>query len=126
MSRTRDELLRDALLLTKASQADVDRKGLEVASALVAASLAPDDMPFVERLHGPFPWLSLLKPSEQAAFATEIVDVARGCAAVSRFEQLLITLEGWLASAEAVAAGYTPDDQLDWLQTAQPAPSLRG
>lgn len=116
----------DALVLTKASQADDDRKGLELASALVAVSLAPNDVPFTERLRTPFPWLALLSLSEQEAFAKEIVDVARGCAAVSRYDQLLATLHAWMATAEAVAAGYTPDDELQWLDTAQPVVDPRG
>ncbi|WP_423185122.1 hypothetical protein [Arthrobacter sp. NyZ413] len=47
-------------------------------------------------------------------FATEIVEVARACAAVSSFERLFVVLAEWRATAEAVAAGYTPDDQLEW------------
>lgn len=62
--------------------------------------------PFVERLRMPFPWLALLSPSEQEVSAKEIVDIARGCAAVARHDQLLATLHAWLATAEALAAGY--------------------
>lgn len=109
----------DALVLTKASQVDDDRKGLELASSLVAASLAPDDVPFVERLRVPFPWLALLTPGEQGVFAKEVVDVARGCASVARYEQLLMTLHAWVATAEAVAAGYTRDDELQWLDVTE-------
>ncbi|MGL4176277.1 MAG: type II toxin-antitoxin system Phd/YefM family antitoxin [Dermatophilaceae bacterium] len=116
----------EALVLTKASQADDDRKGLELASALVAASLAPGDVSFLERLRTPFPWLALLAPGEQEAFAKEIVDVARGCASVSRYDQLLMTLHAWVATAEAVAAGYTPDDELQWLEATEAVADPRG
>lgn len=116
----------DALVLTKASQVEYDRKGVELASALVAASLAPDDVPFVERLRRPFPWLALLTPGEQDAFAKEVVEVARGCASVSRYGQLLMTLHAWVATAEAVAAGYTPDDELQWLDASEAVADPRG
>ena len=116
----------DALVLTRASQADDDRRGLELASAIVAASLASDAVPFVERLRTPFPWLALLTPDDQRTFATEIVDVARGCAAVARYVQLLATLHAWVATAEAIAAGYTPDDELEWLDVAEVVADPRG
>lgn len=116
----------DALVLTKASQADYDRKGLEFAAALVAASLAPDDVPFVERLRQPFPWLALLSSADQEAFAQEVVGIARACASVSRFDRLLLTLHSWKATAEEVAAGYTPDDELEWLESAEAVADPRG
>lgn len=116
----------DSLVLTKASQADYDRKGLELAAALVAVSLAPDNRPFVERLRQPFPWLALLSPTDQEAFATEVIDVARACAAISRFDQLLLTLHSWKATAEEVAAGYTSDEELEWLEAAEPVVDPRG
>lgn len=116
----------DSLVLTKASQADSDRKGLELAAALVAASLAPDNRPFVERLRQPFPWLALLSSTDQEAFAIEVIDLARACAAVSRFDRLLLTLRSWEATAEEVAAGYTPDDELEWLDAAELVVDPRG
>lgn len=106
----------EALVLTKASQANYERKGLQLAASLVAASLAPDDVPFVERLRGPFPWLALLSSSDQDAFAQEVVSIARACASISQFDRLLLTLHSWKATAEEVAPGYTPDDELEWLE----------
>jgi PHD/YefM family antitoxin component YafN of YafNO toxin-antitoxin module len=105
----------EALVLARASDVDKERQGLELAAQLVAASLAPADVPFVERLRGPFPWLEFLSQQHREQFAAEIVDVARACAAVSRFDRLLVTLAAWRATAEAIAAGYTSDDELEWL-----------
>ena len=110
----------ESLVLVRASDVARQREGLELAAHLVAASLAPDDVPFVERLRAPFPWVEFLTPADREAFAQEVVDVARACAAVSRFDRLLLTLTAWRSTAEAIAAGYTHDDQLDWLD--QPAP----
>lgn len=89
--------------------------GTRAAAHLVAASLAPGDTPFVERLRGPFPWLEFLKPAERELFAREVVDIARACAAVSHFDRLLVTVTAWHSTAEAFAYGYTPDAKLEWL-----------
>lgn len=75
------------LILTEASQADADRSGLELVAHVVAASLSMDDRPFAQRLRDPFPWVVLLSAEEQDSFATEVVGVARACAALSRFER---------------------------------------
>gem|GEM_PF-5023884 len=76
---------------------------------------APGNVPFDERLRGPFPWVEFLKPADRAQFARDIVDVARACAAVSRFDRLLLTMKARHATAEATAAGYTHDDDVEWL-----------
>jgi hypothetical protein len=101
----------ETLVLSKASEADRDRRGLELASVVVAAALAPDSRPFTQRLRQPFPWLAFLSPDDQSAFATEVVDVARACAAISQFGPLLRTVDAWRSSAEQAAAGPAPDDQ---------------
>ncbi len=116
----------ETLVLTRASQAEEDRQGLELASALVAASLAPDDVPFVQRLHQPFPWLALLSPADQAEFAREVIEVARACAALSHYDRLLLTVHEWMATAEAVAVGYTRDEDLTWLDQPVVVPDPRG
>ena len=115
----------EALVLAKASDVARQRAGLELAAQLVAASLAPTDVPFVDRLRGPFPWLEFLRSSDRDAFAQEVVDVARACAAVSQFDRLLITLRRWQSTAEAIAAGYTADDDLDWLEDPTPIADSR-
>lgn len=115
----------EALVLAKASDVARQRAGLELAAQLVAASLAPTDVPFVERLRGPFPWLEFLRSTDRDAFAQEVIDVARACAAVSQFDHLLITLRRWQSTAEAIAAGYTADDDLDWLEDPSPTADPR-
>jgi PHD/YefM family antitoxin component YafN of YafNO toxin-antitoxin module len=105
----------ESLILSKASEVEFQRRGLELAAQLVAASLAPAERPFSERLRAPFPWVEFLKPEDRELFAQEIVDVARACASVSRFDRLLLTLEAWRSTAEALAEGFTPDDQLMWI-----------
>ncbi|GAA3621191.1 prevent-host-death protein [Kineosporia mesophila] len=105
----------EPFVLLKASEVEFQRRGLELAAQLVAASLAPGDQPFAERLRVSFPWVEFLKPEDRLQFAQEIVDVARACAAVSRFDRLLLSLREWRSTAEALAQGYTPDDELIWI-----------
>ena len=45
--------------------------------------------------------------------------MARACASVSRFDRLVLTMKAWHSTAEAIAAGYTHDDDVEWL--AEPA-----
>lgn len=115
----------EALVLTRSSEVDHQRQGLELAAQVVAASLAPDDVPFVNRLRAPFPWMDFLSRVEQEAFAEELVGVARACAAVSRFDRLVIVLQAWRSTAEAKAADFTPDDQLSWLDEPGVVPDPR-
>lgn len=103
------------LVLSKASDAAQQQEGLKLAAQLVAASLAPDDEPFVDRLRLPFPWIEFLSGPERQDFAEELVSVARACASVGRFDRLLITIHAWEATATALASGYTADVDLHWL-----------
>ncbi len=103
-----------------------EHEALRLASHLVAASLAPGEESFTSRLLGPFPWLGFLPGEQREAFAAEIVEVARACAAISSFDRLFIILAEWKATAEAVAAGYTHDDELDWLDEPATVEDPRG
>ena len=115
----------ETLVLTKESDLARQREGLELAAHLVAASLAPADVPFVERLRGPFPWIEFFDPSDREAFAQEVVDVARACAATSRFGRLLLALRAWHSTAQAIAVGYTHDENLEWLAVPEPVADPR-
>jgi len=110
----------EALVLTRASAVEHQRLGLQLAAQLIAASLADSRTPFLDRLRVPFPWLEFLNGPDRAAFAAEVIDVARACAAVSQFDRLTDVLMAWRATAEAIAAGYTRDEDLTWI--CEPAP----
>lgn len=105
----------EPLTLLPSRTVEREHEALRLASQLVAASLAPGGQSFTERLRDPFPWLGFLPPAQREAFASEIVEVARACASISSFDRLFIVLAEWRATAEAMAAGYTHDDELDWL-----------
>ncbi|WP_026818211.1 hypothetical protein [Arthrobacter castelli] len=110
----------EPLTLAKSSDIAYEQEGLELAAQLMAVALSDEPGPFVDRLRGPFPWLEFLSSTDRDSFAREIVDVARACASVSRFDRLLVTLRAWRSTAEAISAGYTPDDELEWMEDADP------
>ena len=105
----------EPLTLVRSSSVAREHEALRLATNLVAASLAPGDSSFAERLLVPFPWLGFLPAQQREQFATEIVEVSRACASISSFDRLFIVLAEWRSTAEAIAAGFTPDDELDWL-----------
>ncbi len=112
------------LVLESRQNVETERAGVELASHLVAASLAPSDAPFAERLMSVFPWMEFLSASGREEFAEEVVRVARACAAVSRYERLLITLNSWQDSAVAISMGYA-DRQVEWLDEGETVPDPR-
>ena len=115
----------ETLVLTLASTVEHQRIGLQLAAQLIAASLADSGTPFVDRLKAPFPWLEFLSAIDRASFADEVVDVARACATVSQFDRLMEVLTAWRSTAEAIAAGFTRDEDLTWLLEPAPVPDPR-
>lgn len=104
----------ETLILTRKSE--IERQGtiLRMAADLVAASLGPESEPFANRLQERFPWMHFLSDPEREMFAQEIVQSARGCAAVQDFGPFLVELHEWYTTAQAKAAGFTPDLDLNW------------
>ncbi len=102
-------------VLAKASDVAKERRAISIAADLVSASLSTSGLNLADRLRQPFPWIEFLAPQSQVRFANEIVDVTRACAAVGQFSRLLVVFEAWRSSAETIADGYTPDDELEWL-----------
>lgn len=115
----------ESLVLTRKSEYDEHFAALAVAADLVAVSLAPGDSPLEDRLLERFPWLRFLSARDRTSFTTDIIDTARGCAAVHDFGPFLVELHEWQATAAAVAAGYTSPDDLEWLDEPMVAPDPR-
>jgi PHD/YefM family antitoxin component YafN of YafNO toxin-antitoxin module len=105
----------EGFVLARSEDVEQERRALRLAADLVAASLSQTGQPLAERLRQQFPWVEFLAGEDREQFATEIVDVTRACAAVGHFGRLLVAFEAWRSTAEAIAAGYTPDAELDWL-----------
>jgi hypothetical protein len=104
----------ETLVLMRKSEVERQSTVLRMAADLIAASLGPESEPFASRLQDRFPWMRFLNGPEQEMFAKEIVQSARGCAAVRDFGPFMVDLQEWYATAQAKAAGFTPDDELDW------------
>lgn len=104
------------LVLTSAQSTKRSRSGLRFAAAIVGAALAEWPDSFAHRLHSAFPWMTFLNESEQEAFADELVDLARACASVERFEPLALAVQAWKSTAEAYADGVPRDgEDIEWL-----------
>ncbi|MCL2090032.1 MAG: type II toxin-antitoxin system Phd/YefM family antitoxin [Micrococcales bacterium] len=106
----------EALVLMRKSEADADRAGLALASQIIAVAVTDWPDSFAARLRGPFPWLLFLSQAAQERFAAELVETARACTSVARFEPLATLIHAWQSTAEAHAAGWATDDY-DWLDT---------
>lgn len=115
----------EPLTLLRSKTVEREHEALQLAANLVAASLAPGESSFADRLLGPFPWLGFLPVHQREQFASEIVEVSRACASISNFDRLFVVLSAWKATAEAVASGYTPDAELDWLDESEPVDDPR-
>jgi PHD/YefM family antitoxin component YafN of YafNO toxin-antitoxin module len=115
----------ESLILLRSSTVEREHEALGLAASLVAASLAPGSLSFAERLIVPFPWLGFLPVEQRENFASEVVEVSRACASISNFDRLFVVLAEWKATAEAIAFGYTPDAELDWLDAAEPVSDPR-
>jgi hypothetical protein len=106
---------KESLVVSRVSAVEKDREGLRLASALIAVALGGGD--FVTRLREPFPWLVFLERKHQEEFSREVVDIARACASIGRFDRLVVMLISWKDTAEAVAAGYSAGgEDLTWLE----------
>lgn len=110
----------EGFVLARSGDVERERRALELAMRVVVSSLDQGAQPLGERLREPFPWLGFLPADGRERFAAEMVDLTRACAAVGQFSRLLVTFAAWRSTAEAIAAGYTPDGEVDWL--ADPVP----
>ncbi|TKJ29457.1 type II toxin-antitoxin system Phd/YefM family antitoxin [Blastococcus sp. CCUG 61487] len=115
----------ESFVLARSEDVDRERRAFAVAANLVAVSLDSSGRSLGERLRQHFPWVAFLEPEQREQFAAEIVEVTRASASVSQFAPILITFEAWRSTAEAFAAGYTPDAELEWLDEPAAVPDPR-
>lgn len=94
------------LVLTTKERSDDDEAVLDIAAQLIAAVTVHEGLPLHERLAIPYPWLKLLSRDDQRRFAKEIVEVARGSFSLRQPRALLLEMQAWRNSAEAIAAGW--------------------
>ncbi len=94
------------LVLTTKERSDDDEAVLDIAAQLIAAVTVNEHLPLHDRLAIPYPWLKMLSRADQQRFAREIVDVARGSFSLRQPRRLLLEMQAWRNSAEAIAAGW--------------------
>jgi hypothetical protein len=94
------------LVLTTKERSDEDEAVLDIAAELIAAVTVNQELPLHERLAIPYPWIGMLSRADQRQFAREIVEVARGSFALRQPRRLLLEMQAWRNSAEAIAAGW--------------------
>ncbi|WP_144760826.1 prevent-host-death protein [Curtobacterium sp. 9128] len=99
------------LVLTTKERSDEDDAVLEIAAQLIAAVTLDEHLPMHERLVVPYPWIAMLSRDDQKRFAREIVEVARGSFSLRQPRRLLLELQAWRNSAEAIAAGWGSAEQ---------------
>lgn len=110
----------EGFVLLRARDVAEEQKALRVAFDVLLATLPQDASPIEQQMLRQFPWLQFLTPERREEFADEMVATARACASVGRFSRLLTVYASWYSTAEALAAGITPDDDLDWLDEPEP------
>lgn len=112
----------EPLTLLPSRMIEREHAAFGVVANLAAALLAPGSLSFPERLLVPFPWLGFLPSKQREQFAAEIVEVTRACVSINNFDRLFVVLAEWKSTAEAVATGFTPDNELDWLDDVEVVP----
>lgn len=101
------------LVLTTKERSDDDEAVLDIAAQLIAAMTVNVELPLQDRLAIPYPWLKLLSAEDQVRFAKEITEIARGSFSLRQPRTLLLEMQAWRNSAEAIAAGWDrPEPQL--------------
>jgi hypothetical protein len=92
----------EPLRLSKAHAVHADSDALSALAQLITLTI--DDKTcerLANRLTDPFPWIALLPSKSQKEFVAELVDTARACASLGRFDEVTIALNAWKAKAEA-------------------------
>ena len=103
----------DDLVLLRADSLDSDRRGAELAVRVARATLIHGgDM--AAALDSLFPWTAVLSKNGRQRFAAEMDELVWASIQLGRFTRLLHEFASWEGTAEAIAAGYRPDDELDW------------
>jgi len=92
--------------------------GVELAARVLGVVGRADGKPTWQDLAVQFPWIELLPKDQRSHCLTDVLKTTQGCAALSNFQPLVVTVESWKATAEAYAMGW---DQLttEWLPPAE-------
>jgi hypothetical protein len=107
---------RDAadLILLRADDLEQVQQGAALVLRIARAALSHGgDM--LAGLRSLYPWTALLSESAMARFAAEMDKLVWSSAELGHFGQLIHTFASWQGTAEALADGMRPDEELTWL-----------
>jgi len=110
----------EPLVLARLADMASDREGVALAAKVMSAATAPSPDTLTERLAVPFPWVTFLQDREREDMAQDVIATVSACASVAQFEPLIVCVKAWQATAEAYAAGWHNDDNLEWLDSRLP------
>lgn len=105
---------RDAepLLLMSQREADARAELLDIAGALIAATL--EDGPLTERMASRYPWMYALSAQDRKECARDLVDAARASFSTQQPHLAIAQLTSWRETATAIAAGLG-SQPVEWL-----------
>lgn len=112
---------RDAedLIIMRAGDLDRQHRGIALASRLMrAASRHNGDV--AAAIGDVFGWVGALSERERREFANEVDSTLWSAAELAEYTQLVRCVRSWEGTAEAYAAGLSPDDDasLEWFDDA--------
>jgi len=105
----------EPLVLARQSDIESDRTGVEMAARIVTAISSSDSIPIALRLDTTFPWMKFLSSAERDELVRDVISTLNACAAVTRFEPLLVCVAAWKDTARAYAEGWRNDQYLEWI-----------
>lgn len=113
---------RDAepLILMLESTFNEHYAGVELAARVLGVVGRANGKPTWQDLAVQFPWIELLPGDQRSNCLSDILTTTQGCAALTNFQPLVVTVESWKATAEAYAMGW---DALatEWLPASERA-----
>ncbi|MDN6438446.1 MAG: hypothetical protein L0K27_03155 [Corynebacterium nuruki] len=106
------------LVLVSAQKYGVPDLGMSAAAQLVAATAELKDVTAaVQRV---FPWVEFLSEVDRGRCIAELERKLLAAASMSSYGIFQEAVDGWEATAAAIADGAVPDGELEWLRSPSP------
>jgi dsDNA-binding SOS-regulon protein len=103
----------ESLVLMSQREADARAELLDIAGALITATL--EDGPLTERMASRYPWMYALSAQDRKECARDLVDAARASFSTQQPHLAIAQLTGWRETATAIAAGLG-SQPVEWLE----------
>lgn len=102
----------ESLVLMSQREADARAELLDIAGALITATL--EDGPLTERMASRYPWMYALSAQDRKECARDLVDAARASFSTQQPHLAIAQLTSWRETATAIAAGLG-SQPVEWL-----------